>query len=301
MNINCLISLVETIEQNSISKAAKNLHMTQSALSQQLQALEKSLNSQILIRSNKGVTLTSEGEIALAYAETIISLYKNMLKELDQSKKSVITEIKIISCNSVGEYLLPCTLHLYKKNHSNVKFNLKNENTKNIAEYITNCSADIGFIDTKIHIEGIECINMFTGNLVFIFSPQNNDIKNDVISLNDIFKLPLILLSKENMLRQIIDSMFIDANISLDNLNIDMELDTIESIKASVLANNGVSIVPYTSVKKELHTNSLKTISIKDSLPKYNICMIYQKNRSQQIHIKEFIAYMKKYGYETFC
>lgn len=301
MNINCLISLVETIEQNSISKAAKNLHLTQSALSQQLQALEKSLNSQILIRSNKGVTLTSEGEIALSYAETIISLYQNMLKELDQSKKSLINEIKIISCNSVGEYLLPCTLHLYKKSHSNIKFNLKNENTKNITEYVANCSADIGFIDTKINLEGIECINMFTGDLVFIYSPENTYIRNNVISLSEISDLPLILLSKENMLRQIIDSIFTNSNIPLENLNIDMELDTIESIKASVLANNGVSIVPYTSVKKELYTNSLKTITITDSVPKYNICMIYQKNRAQQTHIKEFISYMKKYGYETFC
>ncbi len=301
MNIACLISLIETIEQNSISKAAKNLHMTQSALSQQLQALEKSLDSQILIRSNKGVTLTPEGEITLSYAETIVNLYKNMLKDLDQSKNSLVNEIKIISCNSVGEYLLPCTLHLYKKNHSNIKFNLKNENTKIITEYISNCSADIGFIDAKINKEGIECTNLFTGNLVFIYSPKNNYIKSNAISLTDISNLPLILLSKENMLRQIIDNMFIDASISPENLNIDMELDTIESIKASVLANNGVSIVPYTSVKKELYTNSLKTILIKDSVPKYNICMIYQKNRLQQSHIKEFISYMKKYGCETFC
>ncbi len=53
MNINSLYSFIETVRQDSISKASKSLHLTQSALSQQLQALEKSLNSTLLIRSNK--------------------------------------------------------------------------------------------------------------------------------------------------------------------------------------------------------------------------------------------------------
>jgi DNA-binding transcriptional LysR family regulator len=80
-----------------------------------------------------------------------------------------------------------------------------------------------------------------------------------------------------------------------------MELHTTESIKASVAANHGVSIIPATSVKKELHTNLLKTIPIKEGSPVCQICVIYQKCRASQPYIKEFIAFIKNYGRDTFC
>ncbi|WP_446715322.1 LysR family transcriptional regulator [Caloramator sp. Dgby_cultured_2] len=92
----------------------QKLHITQSALSQQLQNIEKELNCELLKRSNKGVELTQEGEIIFSYAETIIELYNNMLSDIDKIKNDSLKEIKISSCSSVSEYLLPCTIHVYK-------------------------------------------------------------------------------------------------------------------------------------------------------------------------------------------
>lgn len=302
MNITYLISFIETVKQDSISKAAKNLHMTQSALSQQLQALEKSLNANLLIRSNKGVNLTDEGEIVLSYAEALVNLYDNMTKELDQCKKSEIGEIKISACNSVGEYLLPCTLHLYKKDYQNVRFSLKTKHSKNVVENILDCTSDVGFIDIDCDnkIDGIESFNICSNNLIFIFS-ERLVLDKTCITLEEISKLPLIIGSERSSLRGIIEKLFINNKIAVNSLNIEMELDTIESIKASVIANHGVSIVPYTAVKKEIHTCALKTLSIKDAAPTCNISMVYQKSRSNQPHIKSFISYIKKYGRETFC
>ena len=65
MNIFNLASFIEIINENSISKAASNLHMTQSALSQQLKSIENDLNCQLVERSNRGVTPTEEGNIVL--------------------------------------------------------------------------------------------------------------------------------------------------------------------------------------------------------------------------------------------
>ncbi len=302
MNITYLNSFIETVKQDSISKAAKNLHMTQSALSQQLQSLEKSLNASLLIRSNKGVNLTDEGEIVLSYAEALVNLYDNMTRELVQCKNSELEEIKISACNSVGEYLLPCTLHLYKKDHTNVRFSLKTEHSKNIIDNVLDCTSDVGFIDidSDKKLEGIESFNICTNNLIFIFSNQLS-LEKSYIGLEDISRMPLIIGSNRSSLRGITEKLFMNNKISVNTLNIEMELDTLESIKASVIANHGVSIVPYTAVKKEIYTGVLKTLPIKDVEPSCNISMIYQKSRANQPHIKNFISYIKKYGRETFC
>lgn len=300
MNINYFISFIETVKQDSISKASKKLHMTQSALSQQLQSLEKLLDSKLLIRSNKGVDLTDEGEIVLSYAETLVNLYENMIKELNQCKNSLIQDIKIATCNSVGEYLLPCTLHLYKKSHNNMRFVLKNEHTKEVIDHVLDCSADIGFIDCEINIDGIECFKICSNDLLFVYSSKV-DRKKDSISLNEIANLPLIISSKGSGIRNSIEDMFSNVTGTTKRLNIEMELDTIESIKASVIANHGVSILPSTSVKQEIHAGILKTLPIIDSTPKCKICLIASKNKASQPHIKNFIQYIIKYGRETFC
>ncbi|MGE5630531.1 MAG: LysR substrate-binding domain-containing protein [Caulobacteraceae bacterium] len=300
MHITYLTSFIETVKQDSISKASKNLHMTQSALSQQLQALERSLDAKLLIRSNKGVELTEEGEIVLSYAEAFVNIYANMLKELEQCKKSEIHEIKISTCNSVGEYLLPCTLHLYKKDQPDTRFSIKNEYTRDVIEHVLDCSADIGFIDSKINIDGIECIDITDINLIFVFSNERM-IPKESISLMDMAALPLIIGTRGSSIRQFVEQMFSKNNIPIEKLNIEMELHTIESIKASVVANHGVSIIPATSVKKELHANLLKTLPIKEGSPVCEICAIYQKSRASQPYIKEFIAFIKNYGRKTFC
>ena len=68
MNITYLRSFYTTVKFNSISKAAKELHLTQPGLSMQLQSLENEIGSKLLNRSNKGVELTDEGAVVSEYA-----------------------------------------------------------------------------------------------------------------------------------------------------------------------------------------------------------------------------------------
>ncbi|MBU5591189.1 LysR family transcriptional regulator [Clostridium sp. MSJ-4] len=298
MNINYLISFLEVINHSNISKAASSLHMTQSALSQQLQTLEKMLDSQLMIRSNKGIELTEEGEIVESYAETLINIYENMLKELVNCKSSNLSNIKISSCSTVGQYLIPCTLYLYKKNKNDIKFDLKIEDSKKVINDVLDLSYDIGFIDGDVDIKGLECFRICNNDLVFIYSNERTIQKNS-LSLEEICSLPLILPSEGTTSRELINALISIKNIK--HINIEMELESIESIKASVIANHGVSIVPYTSVKNEIHSKVMQKATIIEQCTPCKISMIYQKKVASKPHIKDFISYIKKYGRETFC
>ena len=82
MNLSYLRSFYTTVKFNSISKAAKELHLTQPGLSMQLQALENEIGVQLLNRSNKGVQLTPEGSLVYEFSETMLSLEDNLQKKL---------------------------------------------------------------------------------------------------------------------------------------------------------------------------------------------------------------------------
>lgn len=295
MNIHNLISFREVVRLNSISKASNKLHLTQSALSQQLQSLEKAVNCKLLIRSNRGVELTKEGEILIEYAESIINLYENMLQDINHSLNNKISEIKISSCNVVGEYLLPCSIYIYKTKHQNIKFDIKIESTRKVIDSVKNKICDIGFVD-KLIDDDLEIKNICANNLMFVFNPAKYKFKEQSISVNIISSFPLILLSKDNGIRNVIDS-----SISSDNLKIEMELNTIESIKASIIAGMGASILPYTSIKSEVHTGILNAVPIDGLSCLCDIYMVYDKDAINKHHVKEFIDFVLKHGKETFC
>ena len=82
MNLEYLQSFYITVKYNSISKAAQILHMSQPGLSGQLKSLENELGAKLLVRSNKGVELTEEGEVVFNYAETLLSIQGNIKRDL---------------------------------------------------------------------------------------------------------------------------------------------------------------------------------------------------------------------------
>lgn len=302
MNIYNLMSFIEIIEENSISKAAKKLHLTQSALSQQLKSIEKVLDCKLLVRSNKGVIPTEEGKIVFKYAGIFSSLYNNMIEEIEECHSDEIKEIRIVSSGSVCEYLIPCTLYTYKEKNKDIKFSTKSDYTKNVVDLILSRGADVGFVTVPIYEKGIECIKLYKSDLVFIYSPKNKDILiSENISLKEVASLPFIIGPEESGIRKTIEDIFHKNSISFNNVNVHMELGSIESIKTSVMENHGVSIVPYISVKKELYTGTLKSRTIEEADVECHICMIYQKEQLQEEYIKGFINYMKKFGRDTFC
>ncbi len=300
MNIFNLTSYIEIINENSISKAAENLHMTQSALSQQLKNIENDLNCELVNRSNKGVTPTEAGNIVYKYAEIFLDLYDNMMKEIEDSERLELKEIKIGSSNSVCEYLIPCTLYTYRKRDKNVKFTTKCDYTKNVIDSVKSYRTDVGFITMEIDDPDLMCTKLQDHDLVIIYSPENKEMERD-LSLKDIINQGLILGPEESGIRKVIEKTFISNGILLDDVNINMEMGSMEAIKTSVMENYGISIVPYVTAKKELFTGTLKSKKIDGLNLKCDICMIYLKDHNYSEHIKEFIKYIERFGRKTFC
>lgn len=300
MNIYNLASFIEIIKEGSISKAAINLHMTQSALSQQLKSIEEDLNCKLVERSNKGVWPTDAGNIVLKYSEIFLELYENMLKEIEKSKLIELKEIRVASSNSVCEYLIPCTLYTYRKQHRGIKFITKCDYTENVIEAVKSYRSDVGFITMEITEPNLNCVKIQNYELVIIYSPDNEEMEK-VTKLKDLATIGLILGPEESGIRKTIENIFNANGILLKNVNIKMELGSVEAIKTSVMENHGISIVPYAAVKKELYTGNLMSKKIEGLNLKCDICMIYLKDYNYEEHIKDFIKYVERYGRNTFC
>ena len=288
MNIQYLKAFYVTVESNSISKAAKLLHLTQPGLSMQIQSLEKELQVSLLIRSNKGVELTEAGKVVFDYASTILSLQDNIERDLEDLKTHK-RKLLIGSCKAVGEYALPCSIYLYKEDNKDVDINMEISNTKQVIENLLNRTVNLGIINGKIDNKSIVTEKITSDELLLVTSLP----LKDTIPLSDLTKLPLIFREEGSGTRETIKSDLEKHGIKLNDLNIIYELNSMEAIKSSVIAGKGISFIPELSIKRELKDERLKKIEIENLELTTDFYIAYRKDHEFSPCETDFIKFIK--------
>lgn len=292
MNLQYLNAFYVTVQLNSISKAAKQLHLTQPGLSMQIQSLEKDLESTLLIRSNRGVELTEAGKILFEYADTILSMQDNIERDL-QNLKSDKKELLLGSCKAVGEYALPCSIYIYKQDFKDVNINFEISNTENVIKNLLDRTINIGIIHGSAAINNIENIKIdkiATDRLLLVTSLP---LVKDFISLEELKKLPLIFREEGSGTYQTIKSALHSIDIAIEDLNIIYELNSMEAIKTSVLSGKGISFIQELSIKRELYDGVLREIKIEGLDVLSDFFIIYRKDHNLTIYEKEFVKFIK--------
>ena len=289
MNLQYLNAFYVTVQLNSISKAAKKLHLTQPGLSMQIQSLEKELESTFLIRSNKGVELTEAGKILFEYANTILSMQNNIERDL-QNLKSDKKELLIGSCKAVGEYALPCSIYIYKQDFKNVNIYFEINNTEDIIKNLLDRTINIGIVHGNTAADNIKTDKITTDRLLLV-TPL--PLIRDTISLNEFKKLPLIFREEGSGTRQTIKEALLPFDISIEDLNIIYELNSMEAIKTSVLSGKGISFIPELSIKRELRDADLREIKIEGLNISSEFFIAYREDHDLASYEKEFINFIK--------
>lgn len=289
MNLQYLKAFYVTVKANSISKAAKILHLTQPGLSMQIQSLENELQVSLLNRSNKGVQLTESGKVVFDYAVTILSLQDNIERDL-KNLKSENKQLLIGSCKVIGEHALPCSLYVYKHKNKDVNINMKISSCDEVINSLINRNINIGILNGFIDNKNIKVEKITKCNLLLVTSLP--PVK-DSITLTELLKLPLISREKGSGTRETILFELIKHNIKFEDLNIIYELNSMEAIKNSVLAGNGISYIPQITIEKELKEGTLKVINVEGLNLTTEFYIAYRKDYELNSYEKDFINLIK--------
>ena len=123
----------------SLSSAAKELFISQPALTIRLQNIEKEVGCQIAIRSNKGLLFTPEGEYLSTQSQKIMDLVNETLRHVQGTSNEDIGIIKIVAPSTIAKYFLPALLLQYKKLSPETTFRLEVVNSSEVERAITSC------------------------------------------------------------------------------------------------------------------------------------------------------------------
>ncbi|MEW9122804.1 MAG: LysR family transcriptional regulator [Thermotaleaceae bacterium] len=289
MNLQYLHAFYVTVKANSISKAAKLLHLTQPGLSMQIQALEKELQVDLLKRSNRGVALTEGGKIVFDYADTILSLQDNIERDL-KSLKSDRKQLLIGSCKTVGEYALPCSIYIYKHENKNVDVNLEISNTDTVVKKLMDRSINIGIIQDKVKEPGLKLLKITSDKLLLVTAIP---IIKDSVCLEELKKLPLVLREKGSGCRRAIESHLKARKVEIEELNVLYELNSMEAIKSSVVSGKGFAFLSQLSIKRELRDGALRKVDIQDLSIVSDFHIAYREEYTLLPHEEDFVRFLR--------
>lgn len=138
-----------TAQRKSFTKAARDLNISQPAVSQNIAELEQQVGDTLFERGRGEVNLTPKGEILLKYAEKILHLYDNLNTELVPSNAPVLAQIRIAACPIAVRFILPSAIKKFRTLHPNAEVSLLELGDSEIERAILDGDADLGVMERK--------------------------------------------------------------------------------------------------------------------------------------------------------
>ena len=277
----------------NISKAAKELYISQPAISKSIHKLEESLSCRLFSRSSRGVVLTEEGSILYSYVRDAFTSLNAGEDKLKRSIALGVGHINIGVSTTLCKYLLLPYLKEFIHQNPHVSISISCQSTNETLQLLDDDKIDIGLIgkpeNTKniifYHLADIE--DTFVANKEYLSNLKKRGIVDDSIIENS----TLMLLDKNNMTRQYIDDFFRQNHIaisdSIDISNMDLLIDF---AKIGV----GVACVIKNFVKDELADGSLVEIPLALSIPTREVGLAYKEHMKPSKTLASFISFFEK-------
>lgn len=279
----------ETARCSSFSTAAKKLYISQSAISQCMHQLEEDLGTQLFVRTRRGITLTTEGELLFQKVETAVLAIEqgeNLLTKIHHLESGSLT---IAAGDTITKrYLLPFLEQFHAK-YPNIRIEMANSYTQQMLQIVKEGKAELAFINLPIDDDQLciePCLNIHD---IFVCSPQQS-IKSKY-SWNDISQEPLILLEENSNSRQYVEKQFRRKNIPLIP---QIEIAAHDLLLQFASIHLGVACVIEEFAQEELTQGKVQKMNLQPPLPSRSIGCAYLKNTPLSLAAKAFLDLIQK-------
>jgi DNA-binding transcriptional LysR family regulator len=259
MNTDTFKVFCDLAETCSFSKAAKLNSITQSAVSQQIRALEIKFNAMLIERGRRNFALTPEGEAFLSASRDILHIYDNLDSRLHELHNIIAGEVKISSVYSIGLYDLPPFLKEFRSLYPDVKVHVEYRRSAQVYAQVLDGEADFGLVAYPARRKGIVIEPFIEDKMVVICHPGHPFAKKKSIRLEDLEGEKFISFEPDLPTRKVIDRHLKNSGVTVEHT---MEFDNIETVKRAVEIENGISIVPQNTVLDEVRGGILAAVGI---------------------------------------
>lgn len=289
MDIAKILSFKAVADAGSISGACSKVHLSQPALSLQIQALEYELGIKLFERHNRGLLLTEEGE-ALRSRAVMLEEWLSETNSMLAGLKSHEGKIRIGTYTTASSYLLAPKLSAFFSKYPKIEISYQYLTTEEILRKVKNLELDCAVISEVPADDGIDIEPFFDNELILVASSKNKIIPNELtkeeLALYPFLSYPL----RFDYCYREVDKRF---GKYLKSAPMPIESESFDTLKQSLLNDLGMTFMPEYLVKHELKDKKLRKIKIKSPDLPIRFSIITKKDRKLPPRLEVFREFLK--------
>lgn len=274
-------------ETGSFSKAAALNEITQSAVSQQIRALETRYKVTLVERGRRNLELTPEGLVFLSASKEILNVYNHLGDRLHELRDVIAGELRLASIYSIGLHELPPVLKRYRQQHADVEVHVEYRRSTQVYAEVIAGEVDLGLVAYPTRRNGLQIDIFSQDDLVLICHPAHPLAKRKAVQLTHLSGEKLISFEPDVPTRKVIDRHLREQNVQIVHA---MEFDNVETVKRAVEIESGVSIVPAQTVRQEVESGVLAAVKIEGTKMVRPLGVIARRGRPRSPAHKAFLT-----------
>lgn len=270
-------------QEESITRAAEKLHMTQPATSLAIREMEEYYHTKLFERSGRGIRVTSAGTRLYPSAARLLSLYDEMDAEMKNWDTS--GRLRIGSSISIGSCILPQLINRFSKKYPELELYVKVDSSDVIEQNILENHLDFALIEGSVHSEKLKSSVFLDDELVPVCSRFHPLAGAEDIELDSLKKEHFLMREPNSGTRQLADSSFALKNFQIKPV---WESTSTAALINAVSIGLGISILPKRMLEKQLRMHQIASFTIRDLDLKRHYSLIYHENKFVSPTMQEF-------------
>jgi DNA-binding transcriptional LysR family regulator len=288
-----LETFARAAETSSFTGAAKALRLTQAAVSQRIQVLEKTLGTSLFQRRGGRVLLTEAGRKLYAYAQQILDLHRKARQDVTGHETPVAAELCLAASSIPGEHLLPALLSIFSQKHPHVHVRASVSDSMEVMARVERGEASLGLVGRKAENSHLEFRFLASDRMVLAVPPNHVLARRKRVSVRQLADHALVLRESGSGLRHCFEKSLERAGRSLADLRVVLELGSNEAIKEAVLRGVGVAVLSIYAVQKELQTGKLHALAVSGLHCDRDMFIVRDKRRVLSLSARLFLAFLE--------
>lgn len=279
MDLQQLEAFCVAVRRGSISAGARDLQITQSAVSQRIKALELSLGTRLLERTPGGVAPTPAGERVLRVGLRVLRLCDRLEAELREEPQPERLTLRVGATPALGGHVLPHALSGLAQVVPGLEADLQVGRLPSLLQRLEDGELHLLFTEGPLDRAGIRTIPVGRDQLRLVAPATGPWEDRVVIEPEEWLELPHILFRPGCGMRRALIQAMVAAGLPTDKLQIVAEIDNLEAVKSLVEAGGGVTWLPRRAVRRGLQAGTLQTLDVRGFRVDYTYVAAYHSNR----------------------
>lgn len=278
----------------SFTRAAKQLGVTQPAISSHIQELEQELGVQLFVRHSNHIELTAAGEALLYHAERILRDYEKLHYDMRVHSRGLSGVLRLGASTTIARYMLPECLASFTTKFKQIKTSLVEGNSQEIMQAVDNGSIDVGMVESNNRLAHLRYTPIMHDEIVLLVPTTAKWRGVDVMSIDELKIQPLVMANDESDTTHCVASNLAEQGLKLSQFNILMQLADEESIKRFAREADCVMFLSKLAARQEIESGIFKIVKV-EGLPPIERELSFVRNTGATSDIaKDFIDYMQE-------